>query len=79
MRIIFDEASGHGRNSQPAGQPIKKRPYTIILQILMIFYGRRQRIEVLDAVLLIQLLREIIITWAGRSNDIWPLVFLGAP
>ena len=35
----------------------------------MIFYGRRQRIEVLDAVLLIQLLREIIITWAGRNDD----------
>ena len=46
----------------------------------MIFlYGRRQRIEVLDAVLLIQLFREIIITWAGKNDDIMAVGFLGAP
>eukprot|EP00956_Cyclotella_meneghiniana_P033572 scaffold97130_cov102-Cyclotella_meneghiniana.AAC.1 len=35
----------------------------------MILYGRRQMIEVMDSVLLIQLFCEIIISWAGRDDD----------
>ena len=79
VHIIFDEASGHGRDSQPAGQPSKKRPYTMIVSGKYdIVWKARQIREVMDSVLLIQLFREMIITWAGRNDDM-AVGFLGAP
>ena len=53
------------------GRPVSKKEaiYYDCIMANMILYGRRQMIEVMDSVLLIQLFREIIISWAARNDD----------